>query len=269
MTDLEFKLTGDLGVLDFMGALVTLQRGHELLLGVQRQVLGRRAGHVRWVLADLDAGSAVTALHGVPLEGDVTDEDLGVVVGAFTSGTDALAHGADEPPRYFDDSVLEAYKNLVTDLQKYQVGDLVATTPGREPVSVPASAVLPPAVVRLEERFTVQGTVIGRIEAINLHERREMTLWSELDASRVRVTFPERLYPAVHAALRCRVEAAGELTEDSFGRPLSLRLEDVEVLPEGEDLPTLASLVGSMPELTAGQDPREWLDRKRRAMGLK
>ncbi|MHB8450260.1 MAG: hypothetical protein ACYDAQ_07425 [Mycobacteriales bacterium] len=268
MTDLELKLTGHLGEVDFSGALATLQRGYELLLAVQREVLGPRAEHVRWVLTGLRDGSAVTLLRGLPLEADVSEADLGAVVDAYAGGTEALAGGAAEPPRYFDTSALQSYKALVSDLKRYQVGDLVATVPGRGPVTVPATVEMPVPVRRLEERYTVQGSVIGRIEAINMHDRREVALWSELDSARVKVSFAERLYTTVHAALRHRVEASGELVEDAFGRPVSLTLDYLEMLPEGRDAPALASLVGSLPDLTAGEEPRAWLEQHRQAMGL-
>lgn len=268
MTDLELKLTGQLGELDFAGALVTLQHGYQLLLGVQRQVLGQRSVHVRWVLTGLREGSAVTLLRGVSLEADVSEQDLGTVVDAYTTGTAALSAGTAEPPRYFDVVALEAYKILTDDLKRYQVGDLVATAPGREPATVPAEVELPPPVKRLDERYSVQGTVIGRIEAINLHDRREVTLWNDLDGARVRTTFSEHLYPAVKAALRHRVEASGEVTEDAFGRPLAMRLQALEILPEPADVVPLASLVGSIPDLTGGQEPRNWLAANRRAMGV-
>jgi hypothetical protein len=160
----------------------------------------------------------------------------------------------------------------VRDLRRAPVGDLVATTPSHDIGIVARGAAedaLPPVLRRLDERFTALGSIIGRAEAINLHDKREMTIWSELDGARVRVSFPERLYGEVHAALRHRVEAIGEITEDVDGRPLTMRLHSIEVLPStSEHLPTLESLVGSMPDLTGGLEPREWLERQRREMGV-
>jgi hypothetical protein len=269
--EIEFTLTGSLGVMTFPDVLAALQRGYDVLVAVQRQVLGERAREVRWSLTDLRPGSAATRLRASG-SSQVTDLDLEQVVDAFADGTQALLRGAEVPPPFFDTAALAAYRDLVRELRQGRVGDLVAVTPGGDIHTVAiavAEDAFPPVLRRLDERFTVLGSVIGRIEAINLHEKREVTLWSDLDEARVRVSFPEQMYGAVHAALRHRVEAIGEVTEDADGRPLSLKLHALEVLPStGDDLPTLESLVGSMPGLTGGLDPREWLAGQRRDMGV-
>jgi hypothetical protein len=269
--EIEFTLTGSLGVMTFPAVLAALQRGYDVLVAVQRQVLGERARDVRWSLTDLRSGSAATRLRAAGTS-QVADHDLERVVDAFSDGTAALLRGAEVSPPFFDTGALTAYRELLRELRQSRVGDLVASTPGRENRTVAvavAEDAFAPVLRQLDERSTVLSSVIGRIEAINLHEKREVTLWSDLDDARVRVSFPERLYPEVHAALRHRVEAIGEVTEDADGRPLSVKLHSLEVLPSpGDDLPTLESLVGSMPGMTGGLEPREWLASQRRDMGV-
>jgi len=271
MTEIEFTLTGTLGVMTFPDVLAALQRGYDVLVAVQRQVLGEGARDVSWSLTDLRPGSAATRLRASG-SSRVTDDDLERVVDAFADGTRALLGGADVPPPFFDAAALAAYRDLVRELRQGRVGDLMASAPGREIGAVAVAAAddaFPPVLRRLDERFTVLGSVIGRIEAINMHEKREMALWSDLDEARVRVSFPERLYSTVHAALRRRVEAIGEVSEDADGRPLSMKLHALDVLPAaGDDLPTLESLVGSMPDLTGGLEARDWLAGHRRDMGV-
>ncbi len=271
MTRLELGLTGDLGEMVFPDVLDVLMSGYDLLTRVQQEILGERADDVQWTLTGLRQGSAVTVLEARPTE-LVQADDLERVAHAYTQGTRSLTAGATVPPAYFDQAALESYRDMVLHLRRANVGDLVVRGPHDEPPAVVTGREaheLPEPVRRLDARYVTTGSVTGMVEAINLHGKREVTLWSDLDRARVVVTFPERLYSRVHDALRHRVEASGELTEDANGRPTRLRLEDIEVLSDtGSGLPTLESLVGSMKGMTHGLPPREWLERNRRAMGL-
>jgi hypothetical protein len=106
------------------------------------------------------------------------------------------------------------------------------------------------------------------LESLNVHGRREASVWNELDQRRVVISFPEAFYGRVHLALRQRVEAFDVLVEDDDGRPLRLRLQDLEVLANDDDLPSLSSLVGSMPDITGGVSLEEYLARSHRELGL-
>ncbi len=112
------------------------------------------------------------------------------------------------------------------------------------------------------------GSVTGRLESLNVPGRREASLWNELDQRRVVVSFVERDYERVHRALRQRVEAFGVIQEDADGRALRTRLQDLEVLPNDDELPRLSSLAGYMPDLTGGATAEEHLESNRRALGL-
>ena len=267
MASVELRVTGDLGEMEFPAVLSLLQKGYALLVGVQTEVLGTRAASVRWTLVGLREGSAGTVLKAAPTA-EVSDEDLSRVIEAYRSGAAELTAGAEEPPPFYGTAALRSYRELTSELRASSVGDFVVVTDQLEPLVVPVDAPTPPVLRRLEEVFEVEGSVVGRIEAINLHERREATLWSELDGVRVVVRFPEALYDQVHAALRQRVEGIGQLTEDWQGRPLRLKLRELVVLPDHADGPTLESLIGALPDLTQGRDPYEWLEDQRREMGL-
>ena len=82
------------------------------------------------------------------------------------------------------------------------------------------------------------------MDAINLHGRREATLYDDLDGARVVLSFGEQLVERIRGALRRRVEATGDVTEDEEGRPLRIRLQEVELLPPDEDCGPCGNLSG-------------------------
>jgi hypothetical protein len=137
-----------------------------------------------------------------------------------------------------------------------------------EEIIVEPRRVLPTLIKNPAQRQQVIGSITGRLDSINVHGRHQASLWDELDQRRVTVTFAEADYEAVKAALRQRVELFGVIQEDADGRAVRLRMQTLEIQPSDDQLPTLGSLIGSMPDLTGGMTPEEYLERSRREMGL-
>jgi hypothetical protein len=260
---LRLGVTGDLGHMDFLAVLRALQGSYELLQRTAHRVLGDRADELRWQLAGLREGSAMTLLRASATSA-VTGEDLRELVDTYTRD---LRAPADRLPA----EDLPVLREVLLQLQKYGVGSLVAQVDGapeESRVVVEPEATLQTLVVARPAQLRVIGSVVGRLERLNMHQRREAALWNELDQRSVVVTFAEEFYQRVHGALRQRVEVFGTIVEDADGRPLRIRLQDLEVLASDENLPTLSSLVGSMPDITGGAPAQEYLARSRREFDL-
>jgi hypothetical protein len=260
--------------MDFDGVLRAMRGAYDVLLEVQGQVLGPSAvPRVHWILIGLRSGSAVAELEARP-EDTVTADLVDRVADAYVQGIRQWVHDPSVPPPYFNYDAVTRLRDVAIGLGRYGTGALTAVH-----VDAPAQprGVLPPmepdeslpdvVSIRLAQPEKARGSVIGRIEAINLHERREATLYDEVDHARVVLTFSEDMFEQVRRALRRRVEASGEIVEDDAGRPLRIRLEELDVLPADEELRPLADLVGLFPDLTDGQDPTDWIREQRRERG--
>lgn len=255
---LRLGVTGDLGHMDFLAVLRALQGSYELLQRTAHRVLGDRADELRWQLAGLREGSAMTLVRASATSA-VTGDELRELVDTYTRD---LRAPADRLPA----EDLPVLREVLLQLQKYGVGSLVAQVDGapeESRVVVEPEATLQTLIVARPAQLRVIGSVVGRLERLNMHQRREAALWNELDQRSVVVTFAEEFYQRVHGALRQRVEVFGTIAEDADGRPLRIRLQDLEVLASDENLPTLSSLVGSMPDMTGGAPAKEYLARSR------
>jgi len=260
--ELLLGVDGAIGQMDFPSVMQALQRGYELLDRTAHRVLGDRADGLRWHLTGLRESSALTMLGTSPTE-DVTLAELREIV-------DTYALDLDDPIGRLPEDDLPLLRDLLTGLERTASGSLFTQRPGGGPRVVVAPALVLPLLETRTDRpqFKVIGSVSGTLESLTVHAKREASLYNEFDKRRVVVSFAEVDYPRVHAALRKRVEVYGVLQEDIAGRPLRIRLQDMEVLPQDDDLPTLSSLVGSMPALTGGLSPDEYLERNRRELGL-
>jgi hypothetical protein len=252
--------------IEFDAVLHAMRGALDVLLKVQGEVLGPKARGVRWVVVGLRDGSAIAELEARPDRDDVDDDLLGRVADAYVRGIRQWADDPSLPPPYFDYDAVEGLRGLAAALRRYGTGPLTAVhldapTQPQGSVQPMEFEVLGPEVPEAQRS---PGSVIGRIDAINLHDRREATLYDEVDRARVVLTFGEDLVERVRLALRHRVEASGEVAEDDDGRPLRMYLEELDVLPSDDELPRLADLVGRFPDLTGGQDPSDWLREQRR-----
>lgn len=261
---LRLGITGELGQMDFATVLKALQGSYELLQRTSYRVLGDRADQLQWQLMGLRESSAVTLVQTSETE-NVREREIREIVRTYARD---LANPAERLP----ESDIPVLRELLTGLQQTGSGGLLAelegSTESGDRVVVEPSVALPMLTANKPVLRHLIGSVIGMLESLNVHGKREASVYNELDRRRVVVSFPEADYPRVHGALRRRVEVFGVVQEDADGRPLRLRLQDFVILPGDDELPSLGSLAGSMPNLTDGRTATEHLESNRRELGL-
>ena len=117
---------------------------------------------------------------------------------------------------------------------------------------------------RLEEK--VISTIDGKLEQINIHNNANtFRIYPALPvASSVSCKFPQRLLEHVQGALGSFVSVSGECfyrPDSAF--PYKIHVQEMEVLPPTEELPTLSDLYGIAPS-TAGDKTSEQFVREMR-----
>jgi hypothetical protein len=111
----------------------------------------------------------------------------------------------------------------------------------------------------LYRKRTSIGSVIGKLESITVHTTFKAGLWTEAEGHRVEVLFTRDQQAAVQSALGKRVEVSGQLTRDAHDRAVSIRMRQIEQLPE-QNVP-LGEIAGADPDLTGGLTTVEYLRR--------
>jgi len=112
----------------------------------------------------------------------------------------------------------------------------------------------------LVESSRSRGTIKGRVEKLNLHERHEFTLFTPIGGVAVACAFEEELFPQVQQAIRQNVTVTGLLSfPDDSCYPSRVQVEEIEIHPPDDQLPTLRSLFGAMPGATGGKSAAEFV----------
>lgn len=104
------------------------------------------------------------------------------------------------------------------------------------------------------------GTISGRLERLNVHNRTECTLFPPVGGMPIICTFPEEMYTDIHAAFTRTVTVHGRMTYKA-NKPFPERVQvaTFEVHPSDDQLPTLADLKGLLPDATDGMSVIDFL----------
>jgi hypothetical protein len=214
---------------DFASVLENL---HLALRQVERSLL-RRSPRAIYRISDLAVGSAAATIEEVSGEAAV-DSPLAV----FTDTVLRLNRGV-EIDRRIDWMALQRMDRL------YQ-----PVASGRAASVEIAGEFLNPqfreSIRRLLEEGTISmGSVTGRLERVNVHDRSEFLLYTPVGSTYVRCRFPNHLLDDVRKAIKRNVTVHGAL-RSMLGRdvPMFAEVDRIEIHPDDDQLPTLASLRG-------------------------
>lgn len=256
---------------DFDAALDGLHAAKAALTALERELL-RGKEPIRWRIVGISDGSLQTDVRPVAPP-DVSPADIDLLCDRWVSAYRWFA-GEDHDPVWMKASTAERFRELGRVASR---GGLLgfATASISDPTDATDFTVEPllrstADVAPTEEPFhRYIGTLIGRIDWVNRHNGRKAALWDDLYGRKISLSYPAEMHneliEALHEddAAKRRVEVSGEIAVDAAGRPVSVDVSDLELIPPDDALPTLASLVGAMPGLREGHTAAEWLDRQR------
>jgi len=229
----------------------------EVLSELDSAISHKRTGSLRWVIGALKYQSpAVVTLRAVPLseEVDVSAE----VAQSYVNGLKELQEGNSLPP-VFSEAALNASKRL-----------------GRIHEGIKAIKIkYKKDMIQISERLAVNvdelvsrtydsvGSIEGTLEMVTIHSQRYFRVYEPVHGRGVVCYFPAELLETVKASLGGRVVVSGRLRSDRLGKPESITVTDLRILPQEEELPRPSTLRGLVKGMTAGEKAEEYLRKLR------
>ncbi len=110
--------------------------------------------------------------------------------------------------------------------------------------------------------FESAGSVVGKLEQINVHHGFEFRVWSESTGKPVTCRFDEAKLDEVMAALRKKVVVHGDVKWNRLGHPIAIAVGGMQVLNGGIE-PTIEEVSGIVEDFTDGMSLREYLEELR------
>jgi hypothetical protein len=105
----------------------------------------------------------------------------------------------------------------------------------------------------LGEMSVSEGSIKGRVERQDIHERNAFTLFTPLATTGIVCTYDKDKFELVNSAMGKYVTVTGKLHFRGWeGIPVRVTMTDLEIHPPDDDLPTLASLRGLLSDSATG-----------------
>lgn len=217
---------GDIRLEDFTGFCARLT---SCLKRSEQIVSQRMKAQLRYRITNLKNESVGLSVEPIrPRQGiDLRSQ----VVHFFRDTIAALQRGSEIDQRIgYDD--LQAFRELASPLARNMRVDLAGTEITTQYIAN-IDKLLAGAVQSL-------GSVSGKLERINVHDKNEFALYPPTGDCTVVCTFADSLWPAVEHALKKHVTVTGLLTFDRDKPfPTKVTVESVEINPDNDELPTL------------------------------
>ena len=227
----------------FVSQLQILTR---ILGKIDHRVSGSRTNHFR--IVELSQQSPASVMLEVCQDDQITDTRE-LLVSKFSRTVVGVSLGE---PEILDRPLLQDFKNLAL-----PVGEKISAA------SVKAAG----EVVDLTEEFAkiielslageewASGSIEGVLEQINIHAGANVfSLYPEIGPSKVQCQFGSSLIDKAISAVGERVSVSGTFKykpEDNF--PYSVDVDDIDIYPRDDELPTFDDLRGIAPDATGDE----------------
>jgi len=113
---------------------------------------------------------------------------------------------------------------------------------------------------------TAIGTIVGKLEWMNIHNNNVFNIYPLVGPKKVKCKFPSALREEVCSAAGRKVELAGKLKywpSDDF--PHEMDVKEITIYPSDDELPKLADLRGTEPNITGDESIESYFGKMRDA----
>lgn len=188
---------------------------------------------------------AELALKAVPI--DANEDYTEPIVSRFVNTWNDIVTGH-EVGADIDRKTLEAFQQMIAPLGKeFKSATIIA-----DDYEIPFSSKIKKDLdTMLSGEATCEGSVEGRLEAVNFHDANKFTIYPMIGPSKVTCNFSKTLRKKVREALDRRVNVTGILHYKTLEKfPHAIDVDHIEIYPQEEKLPHLADLRGIAPNAT-------------------
>lgn len=248
----------DFGHLRLNELIKQLELVASALKHTEQTVTGKDERQVYYRVVDLSHNSPVTCvLEAVPAKKETNSNIATRVITNFLRNLRQINTKGRVPSRV-DTVALESYKELGSLLDKNVSAVKISNSSADITIDKTFNTKVE-NIIGPDEIST--GSLTGNLEWINLHNTNTFNIYPVIGAKKVKCHFPRELKETVISAIDHYVRIYGELrykSRDSF--PYAMNVEDIEILPEEGDLPTLFDLRGIAPHATGNLSSQEFIN---------
>lgn len=224
----------------------------------EQTVTGKEERFVYYRVIDLSHNSPVTCvLEAVPVEKEIRSEIAKRTINNFLRNLRQIDTKGRVPSRV-DTSALESYRELGSlldkNVSKVRISNLNFTIDIDKSFNNKVENIIGPDELS-------KGSLTGNLEWINLHNTNSFNIYPIVGAKKVKCQFPRDLKETVISAIDRYIRVYGDLrykSRDNF--PYAMNVEDMEILPDENELPSLFDLRGIAPYATGNLSSQDFIN---------
>ncbi len=230
----------------------------DILRALGPAVSAEEGSGLEWAVVSTYTGSLHIEIASLHIEIACMDNPVvgAAVAQTFIQGMEIIDRSAERPP-LFSDYVLDKAKHLSSVANRADVARIMVGA-GRNEVHV-SQHVAANVDTLIGVRYEEIGSVEGRIEAVNIHNGYRFGIYDFLTERRVDCSFSDTMFGEVIATLGKRAIVYGLMQTDARGEPISIRVDRIQRLHSGSELPSVSDLRGMDPDFTGGKDAAEYI----------
>lgn len=238
---------------DFIGLLQTITNGLDHLNNI---INTNRENRLRFRISNLSHSSPFAVemqVHDPAQKGDMAH----VVVETFIEGINSIEN-KDEIPSYFDIQLIDYIKQLSNYKKKSFSEITITNTKSTAHISNQLEGRID---IILGEDTVSYGNIKGKLERVNFHnEANKFYIYPTIGANRVECKFKDDMFEKIRDGLKRFVNIKGKMFYRAKCKfPYRILVDDIEVYPTEDQLPTLSQMRGMEPNLTGDMDTDDFI----------
>ena len=257
MATITLRVPGEKGKILFDTFLYVMNNSFDILRDLDSAISVNPNGSLEWVVTKVSFDSPLTMqISSKPKN---TDQDFGLkIVDEYIGGLKILETEERTPP-YFSERSLKKVKSIASRLENEGVDPLEVEGDKQDNVVYLNKKIHESTKKLIGHQYKSHGSVEGALEMISIHGKPHFNIYDNIMLKAVNCNMPDILRDKVKENLGRRVIASGLVSYNAKDEPLSVIIEDLEVIPTEDMLPSIDDFIGSDPNFTGNMTTGEYI----------
>jgi len=256
MAKLVLTVKGMPGTISLDSFLTVINNSFGMLKDLDSAISLQPKGSLDWIIADIHIGSLSVEIQSKPRD---PARDYGTkVTERYLDGIDIIHEEGITPP-YFSDHSLRLLQKVARALHRNGADALEVVDPDRGKSTEFDARIETTTNQLMGSQYKSIGSVEGTLEMISIHREPRFNIYHAISLRAVKCSLPENLRERVASTLGRRVVASGLISYNAKDEPISVKLEELMVIPTEDELPSIEDFIGSAPDFTGDMTTGEYI----------
>lgn len=257
MAKLVLTVKGLLGKISLESFLIVIDSSLDILKDLDSAISKQPQGSLDWVIEDIYPTGSI----GIEIMSKVRDPKIDYakeVAESYYNGIEII-HTKGITPPYFSDNCLKLLGKMAKGLRKNGAEAVEVCDPIKEKTTQFDSGIITTTNQLIGYSYKSFGSVEGTLEMISIHKPARFNVYHSVSLHAVRCNLKEEDIEKVKEALGRRVVVSGLVSYNTKHEPKRVEVEELEIIPREDELPTIDDFIGSDPDYTGEMTTEEYI----------